>query len=100
MIHSSEIMSIEPVPIPLPRGVHSYIEQPEGRTVYFGVTSTGAFLDGGELRRRLPDETDAMIRDEMWRDLDADDPVPGATARPRLSVLSGGLSQRGPSRPA
>lgn len=99
-MESSDRMSLVPVPVPLPRGVHSYIEQPEGRTVYFGVTSTGALMNDGELRRRLPDETDAMIRDEMWRELDADDPVSGATARPRLSVLSGGLARRGPSRPA
>jgi hypothetical protein len=82
--------------VPLPRGVHSYIEQPSGQTVYFATTSTGQLLNG-EHRRRMRDETDAMIRDEMWRDLDRQDPL---TVPPQLSVVAGGLyGRRGRARP-
>lgn len=88
--------ALTPVPIPMPRGVYRYVEQPSGETVHLAVTSTGALLNG-ELRRHLEDETDAMIQDEMWRDLDRQDAV---TSRPRLTVSSGGQARRGPSRPA
>jgi hypothetical protein len=104
MQNSSDRISLVPVPIPFPRGVFSYIEEPSGRTVYFAVTSTGALLNG-ELRHRLDDETDAMIRDEMRKDLDRQDALGNTsptTVRPQLSVASGGLSRRarrGPSRP-
>lgn len=90
----SDRMSLDPVAIP--RGVHSYEEVPSGRRVYFAITSTGELLNG-ELRRRFPDETDALIRDDMWRDLDRQDPI---IRRHRLSVVPGGLARRVPSRPA
>lgn len=92
----SDRMSIVPVPIPAERGVYSYIEQPSGVRVYLAITSTGDLLNG-EIRHRFPDETHAMILDEMARDLDRQDRVIG---RPRLSVSSGGLARHGPSRPA
>lgn len=85
-MQSPDIRSLAPVPIPLPRGVHSYVEQPSGETVYLAMTSAGELLNG-ERRRRYPDETDAMVRDDMWRDLDRQDPLIG---RPRLSVSDGG----------
>jgi hypothetical protein len=90
------IQALAPVPIPIPRGVYSYVEQPSGETVYLAVTSTGGLLNN-ELRRRMEGETDAIIKDEMWKDLDNQDAVIG---RPTLSVSSGGLARRGPSRPA
>lgn len=99
-----ESVPATPVPLPVPRGVHSYVEHPSGQTVYFATMSTGELLNG-EMRRRFPDETDAMVLDEMQKDLDRQDPVGAVvTARPRLSVSSGGQSprrdRRGPSRPA
>lgn len=91
---------------PTPRGVHSYQEQPSGETVYFAVTSDGLLLNA-EIRRRLDGETDAMILDEMRRDLERQDPVgTRVIGPPRLSVASGGqhrLGRRvggGPPRPA
>jgi hypothetical protein len=100
MQNSPDRISLVAVPIPMPRGVHSYVE-PSGLLAYIATTSTGALLNG-EIRHRLPEETDAMIRDEMWKDLDRQDPIRDAvTGRPQLSVSSGGArrSRRGLSRP-
>lgn len=94
-----EIHSLAPVSVPLPRGVHSYVEQPSGEVVYFATTSTGEILNG-EMRRRRSEETHAMVLDDMQKDLDRQDPIIGP---PQLSVVSGGLASRrwrlGRSRP-
>jgi hypothetical protein len=74
--------SLPLAPLRLPRGVHAYIERPSGESVYAAVTSTGALLNG-ELRRRFPDENEASIARDLWRDLHRQDPVIG---RPRLSL--------------
>lgn len=97
---STDRISLAAVPIPFPRGVFSYIEEPSGERTYLAVTSTGGLLNG-ELRHRLDDETDAMIRDEMRKDLDRQDPLGAPTSPPRLSVSSGGAPRRrrGPSPP-
>ena len=61
----------------LPRGVHSYQEQPSGATVYVAITSTGALLNEERRRRHPTDEAEAYIVREMWRDLNRQDPVSG-----------------------
>jgi hypothetical protein len=86
MQRSPTIRPLVSIPARVPRGVHSYIEQPSGETIYYAVTSTGDLLND-ELRRRLPDEPEAFIVREMWRDLKRQDPVIG---RPRLSLVVGG----------
>ena len=86
----TEAARVLPLPAPLARGVHAYDEQPSGRTVYYALTSTGALLNN-ELRRRLPDETEAWIVAEMWRDLDRQDPI-----SPRFGLYVDGVFQ--PSR--
>lgn len=87
---SSDRISLTPVPIPFPRGVHSYIEGPTGQLVYIAITSTGALLNG-EIRHRLEGETDAMIRIEMWADLDKQDTVDDTPSYPpRLGLYVDG----------
>jgi len=80
---SPTVLSLTPVPAALSRGVYSYVEQPSGETVYYAVTSMGDLLNG-ELRRRGPEETEAIIVREMWRDLNRQDSVIG---RPPLSLV-------------
>lgn len=97
----NEQMVPVPLPVPLYRGVHSYEELPSGRTVYYAMTSAGELLNA-ELRRRLVDETEALIVREMWRDLDRQDPT---SARPRLALVGAGGFRPSrvvppPSRPA
>lgn len=90
MEHSPDAMSLVPVPIPEQRGVHSYVEWPSGVRVYLATTSTGALLNG-EIRRRLPEETEAMIVREMWMDLDRQDAISGP---PRLGLFVDGKRRR------
>lgn len=91
-MESSDRMSLVPVPIPVQRGVHSYVEWPSGVRVYLATTSTGALLNG-EIRRRLPEETEAMIVREMWMDLDRQD-APPISGRPRLGLFVDGKRRR------
>jgi hypothetical protein len=80
-------------PTRFPRGVHSYVEQPSGDTVYCAITATGALLNG-ELRRRLVDETEPFLVRDLWRDLRRQDPVIG---RPRLFLVGAGVRTRRPA---
>jgi hypothetical protein len=91
---SSDRISLDPVPIPEPRGVYSERLPGTGERIYRATTSTGALLNG-EIRRRAEGETEDMIIREMWRDLNRQDPV-GATTptRPQL-VLSRSAPRRG-----
>ena len=81
-----------PAPVPFyGRGVYCYAE--DGQTVYVAITSTGALLNG-ERRRQLADESQPMIEREMWRDLNAQDPMPTTTARPRFALWVDGEQRR------
>lgn len=91
----TEIMSLAPAPIPSTRGVHSYVEQPRGQTVYFAITSTGELLNG-ELRRRHDDETEAQLLRDMLRDLARQDPV---TLRDALVLYVDGVPRPARRRP-
>lgn len=86
MQNSPDIRSLDPVPIPEPRGVYSERLPDTGERIYRATTSTGALLNG-EIRRRLEGESEDMIIREMWRDLNRQDPV-GATVptRPQLAL--------------
>lgn len=88
----NERMVPVPLPVPLYRGVHCYDEMPSGRTVYYAMTADGALLNG-ELRRRHVEETEARVVEEMWKDLDRQDPT---TDRPRLALVVDGVFR--PSR--
>jgi hypothetical protein len=90
IVPSLIVLPLAPVPARLHRGVHAFVEQPSGETVYAAITSTGALLND-ELRRRFPDENEAFIARDLWRDLDRQDPV---IARPRLSLVVGGAPPR------
>lgn len=78
-----DILSLTPVPIPVNRGVYMEQIEPNDETVWYAITSTGQLLNG-ELRRRLPEESEAMIVRELWRQLNREDP--GWPTRPRLSL--------------
>jgi hypothetical protein len=79
-----DILSLTPVPIPVARGVYAEQIEPNDDTVYYAITSTGQLLNG-ELRRRMPDETEATVVREMWRDLNRQDP--GGPTPPRLALV-------------
>lgn len=87
MKNSPDRISLDPVPIPEPRGVYSERLPDTGERIYRATTSTGQLLNG-EIRRRGADETEDMIIRDMWRDLNRQDPVGvSVPTRPQL-VLS------------
>lgn len=83
-MQSPDISPLASVPMPLTRGVYCEQIEPNDETVYYGIMSTGQLLNG-ELRHRLPDETEMTVVREIWRDLrrqDPTDPTP-----PRLALV-------------
>lgn len=78
--------NVRPLPIPMPRGVHSYSDVETGRRTFYAITSRGALLND-ETRCALAEEWEAIVEREMWRDLNRQDPV---TAPPRLSLYVAG----------
>jgi hypothetical protein len=75
---------VGPIQLATERGVYSY-QEPSGEVVSYAVTSRGDLLNG-ELRRRYPDETAAMVVASVWRDLNRQDPIP---IHPRLAYVNG-----------
>jgi hypothetical protein len=83
-MQSPDIRPVAPVPFPVARGVYAEQIEPNDETVWYAITSTGALLNG-ELRRRMPDETETMVARELWRQLNREDPTDPIP--PRLALV-------------